>query len=157
MNTQPTRTLIATNQPMLAARFREVLRLAGFDGEPAILRSLDQLAEVCNSDRCLIIADAKLAAVAPVMLARAVRRAPQSHFVVAGYAIKPEMLRTALESGIHGVLSIDLPIQEVAEEVARIWEGERRFRFDCGDAPRTIPYAEPSADFDAAWMFGQAV
>ena len=85
-----------------AEREREVLRLAGFDGEPAMLRSLDQLADVCNGDPCLIIADAKLAAVAAVMLARAVRRAPclsgadVPRFVHQG-AVLPASMLVALE------------------------------------------------------------
>jgi DNA-binding NarL/FixJ family response regulator len=156
MINQPTRILFATNQPMFVLGFRDVLRLAGFDAEPVMRCPQDAFAALRGDDAWLIFADARHAP-AFVTLAQAVRHSPQSRFILCGSAIAPEMLQIAVDSRMHGVLSTDLPIEEAAEALARIWQGERQFRFGDGRACHT-PLPPPAcADFDADWMFGLAV
>jgi DNA-binding NarL/FixJ family response regulator len=156
MTNRPNRILFATNQPMFVLGFRDVLRLAGFDAEPVMLCPQDAFAALRREDAWLIFADARHAP-APVALAQAVRHAPQSRFILCGGVIGPEMLQTAVDSCVHGVLSTDLPIEEAAEALTRIWQGERQFRFDGGPASHTAPPPPAYADFDADWMFGFAV
>jgi hypothetical protein len=48
------------------------------------------------------------------------------------------------------------PSKEAAEALARIWRGERQFRFGGAQFCHTAPPAG-CADFDADWMFGLAV
>jgi hypothetical protein len=141
---------------MFVLGFRDMLRLAGFDAEPVMLCPQDAFAVLRPEDAWLIFADARYAP-APVTLAEAVRRAPQSRFILCGSVIAPEILQTAVDSCMHGVLSTDLPIAEAADALARIWQGERQFRFGGGPARHTAPALPAGADFDADWMFGLAV
>jgi hypothetical protein len=156
VNNQPTRILFATNQPMFVLGFRDLLRLAGFDAEPMMLCPQDAFAAPRGEDAWLIFADARHTPAA-VTLAQAVRRSPQSRFVLCGSVIAPETLQTAVDSCMHGVLSTDLPIEEAAEALARIWQGERQFRFVGAPACHTPLPPPAGADFDADWMFGLAV
>jgi hypothetical protein len=153
---QPTRILFATYQPMFVLGFRDMLRLAGFDAEPVMLCPQDAFAAPRREDAWLIFADARHAPAA-VTLAQAVRHSPQSRFILCGSAIAPEMLQMAVDSCMHGVLSTDLPIEEAAEALARIWQGERQLRFGGGPACHAAPPPPACADFDADWMFGFAV
>lgn len=153
---QPTLILFATNQALLVAGFSDVLRLAGFDAKPVMLGRLDFFAAPRCEDAWLIFFDARHPP-APATLVQAVGRSPQSRFVLCGRAITPEMLQTVVDSCMHGVLSTDLPIEEAAEALARIWQGERQFRFGGGPAYHTAPPPSAGADFDADWMFGHTV
>lgn len=171
MTIQPTRILFATDRPAMPMNFRALLRLSGFDAEWVILRPRAAFTSLRPDDTFLIFVDANREP-DPVMLAQAVRNAPRSRFVLSGRAITPEMLLAAIESGVHGVLATGLPVEEAAEALLRIWQGERQFRFDCGPT-RTVaspafeyddldcapgwPSAPPSSeceDFDSDWMFG---
>ena len=155
MITQPTRILFATTQPAMVSGFRDVLRLAGFEGEPEMLHPREALLATRGEDAFLIFVDANRVP-GPFALAKAVRRSPQSRFVLFGYTLAPEMLRMAVGSGMHGVLSTGLPAHEAAQALVRIWQGERQLRFVCASSrPATRPLSADS-DFDAAWMFGQA-
>lgn len=156
MTLQPSRVLFATDQPTLPMRFRAVLRLSGFDAETVTLRPHAALATLGPEDAFLIFVNANCAP-APGTLAQAVRGTTHSRFVLAGRAITPEMLLTAIEAGIHGVLATGLPVEEAAQALLRIWRGERQFRFDCGPTRRIGPPPPARADFDSAWMLGQAV
>lgn len=152
MPNQPTRILFATDQPSLLTYFRRVLHLSGFDAEPAILRPRG-LASLRPEDTFLTFVDANCAP-AQDMLAQAVRNAPHSRFVLSGRNITPQMLLVAIESGLHGVLAMGLPVEEAAQALLRIWDGERQFRFDCGPARPAAPPPSEGDDFDSAWMFG---
>jgi DNA-binding NarL/FixJ family response regulator len=153
MTNQPDLILFATNQPLLVASFRDVLRLAGFDAEHVVLGRRDAFAALRSEDAWLIFLDTRHAPAATV--AQAVRRSPQSRFVLCGTSITPLMLQTAVDGCMHGVLSTSLPVEEAATALTRIWQGERQFRFDRPSACQTEPpYA--GADFDAEWMFGYA-
>ena len=164
MTTQPTRILFATDQPLQLATIRKAIRLTDLNADPIALRPRAAFATLRAHDACLFFVDAKRAPSAS-LLTQAVNGAPKTRFILSGTAITPEMLRMAFETGIHGVLSTSLPLEETADAISRIWNGERQFRFDCGPtrtiapipppialpAPLTIPAA---SDFDSAWMFG---
>ena len=154
MTNQPNLILFATDRIMLIVGLCEVLRFAGFDAEHVMLGPLGAFNALGREDAWLIFFDAKHAP-APNALAQAARRSPQSRFVLCGTEITPEMLRAAFDSSVHGVLSTDLPIQEAAEALARIWQGERQVRLG-GERTQTPPLPA-AADFDADWMFGHAV
>jgi hypothetical protein len=152
---QPNLILFATNQPAVVAGLCEVLRAAGFDSEHVMLGPRDAFAALRREDAWLIFFDAKHAP-APLTLAQAVRRSPQSRFVLCGHTITPEMLRTAFDSCMHGVLSADLPIQEAAEALALIWRGQPQLRFGGEPAGQAPLPPQARAEFDADWMFGHA-
>jgi hypothetical protein len=68
-----------------------------------------------------------------------------------------------MQSGIHGVLSTQLPVHEAAAAIVQICKGEYVFRFEA-QAPRTgrppAPKTDPpqpfvtTDEFDTQWMFG---
>jgi DNA-binding NarL/FixJ family response regulator len=153
---QPNLILFATDQPLLVAGLCEVLRLAGFDAEHAMLGPRDAFATVRREDTWLIFFDAKHLP-APNSLAQAVRRSPRSRFVLCGSAITAEMLHTAFDSCVHGVLSTDLPIEEAAAALVRIWQGERQIRFSGEPHCHVAPPPASHEEFDAEWMFGSAI
>jgi hypothetical protein len=67
------------------------------------------------------------------------------------------MFLVAIETGVHGVLATGLAVEEAAQALTRIWNGERQFRFDCAAPQPAAPPPPERADFDSAWMFGQYV
>ena len=152
---QPSSIIFATNRPTIAASFSEALRLAGFEAAPVTLRPRDAFTALRQEDAHLFLADARHA-LSAVMLAEAVVRSPQSKFVLCDSDITPEILRTAVDCGLHGVLSTSLPITEAAEALARIWQGEPQFRFDGQQVYQAPPQTPAHTDFDAEWMFGHA-
>jgi hypothetical protein len=155
MTNQPTRILFATDRPALLMNLYAVLRLSGFDAESVTLRPRVAFGNLRPEDTFLVFVDASRAP-DPAMLAQAVRIAPHSRFVLSGRDITPEMLLTAIESGIHGVLATDLPVEEASQVLLNIWHGERQFRFVCGPALPTVRPSPECSDFDSAWMFGLA-
>jgi hypothetical protein len=153
---QPNLILFDTDEPLLVGGLCEALRLAGFDSEHVLLGPWDAFAALRREDAWLVFFDAKHAP-DPITLAQSIRRSPHSRFVLCGSAITPEMLQTAFDSCVHGVLSNDLPLYEAAAALARIWRGERQFRFG-GEPPCHIaPLPAVNAEFDAEWMFGHAI
>lgn len=164
MNDHPERIVFATDQPTLLAGFRKAIRHTEFNAEPMMLRPRAAYASLRGDVACLFFVDASRVTSSNA-LAQTVRSSPQTRFVLTGNFITPEMLRMAFDTGIHGVLSINLPDEEAADAIVRIWNGERQFRFDTGlnrrPAPMPLPapappQAEGCDDFDRAWMFGLA-
>jgi DNA-binding NarL/FixJ family response regulator len=157
MTNQPTRILCVTDQPALVMNLREMVRVAGFAARLETRSPRAAFAGLGAEDAMLVFVDAKCAAT-PERLAQAVRRSPDSRFVLAGSAIRPEMFLVAMETGMHGALATGLAVEEAAEALERIWRGERQFRFDCSPpTPAAPPPPADCADFDSAWMFGQYV
>jgi len=156
MSTEPTRIIFATDQPLLVVGYRDVLRAAGFRAEPAMLQPKAAAESLRREDPCLVLLDSGYE-VTPVSLAKAVHKSPGSRMILIGAEIKPEGLLFAVQAGLHGVLSTRLPVDEAAQAIKQIWRGERLFRFDCpANRAGTAPVGTID-DFDAAWMFGQAV
>jgi len=57
---------------------------------------------------------------------------PRLAFVVWAAHPTGELLRISLECGVHGLLSTRLPLDEAANALARISQGEKIFRFIAG-------------------------
>lgn len=156
MSTEPTRIIFATDQPLLVMGYRDVLHAAGFRAEPAMLQPKAAAEWLLREGPCLVLLDSGYE-VTPLSLAKAVHKSPLSRMILVGAEIKPEGLMFAVQAGLHGVLSTRLPVEEAAQAIRQIWQGERLFRFDCqGHRASTEPVGTIE-DFDAAWMFGQAV
>jgi hypothetical protein len=139
---------------VLVTDFRDVLRLTGFAAQPEMLCPRDLFAALHPKDVWLIFADARHAP-SPGRLAQAVLRSPQSRFVICGNVITEEMLET-VTSGVHGVISNGMPIEEAAQALVRIWQGGRRYRQGSAYV-RPIRPPPVGVDFDADWMFGNVV
>ncbi len=156
MSTEPTRIIFATDQPLLVMGYRDVLLAAGFRAEPAMLQPKAAAELLRREDPCLVLLDSEYE-VTPVSLAKAVHKSPRSRMILIGAEIQPEALLFAVQSGLHGVLSTRLPVDEAARAVKQIWQGERLFRFDSPEHRASTAPVGTIDDFDAVWMFGQAV
>jgi two-component system response regulator DesR len=134
------RPIFATPNPLLIAGVRAVLAAAGLPADPRII-SPDSLPQTLALEHgSLVILDGQ-ALPHRDTLAQLCQSHPQSPFVV--WAVYPtaDLLRTALECGVHGLLSTRLPLEEASEALLRIWRGERILRFDSdgGSLPPNKP------------------
>lgn len=148
--------MLVTRRPWLCGRVQEVLRRAGVDGEPVFVHDSQPLEALKQYQSCLVMIDANCVP-SLYTLAQMAACAPESCFVLYTRRVTPDLLRVALEAGLHGVLSTGLPVDDAAQALTRICLGERLFRFDSSkpSSPKlpVVPPVSP-ADFDAQWMFG---
>jgi two-component system, NarL family, response regulator DesR len=133
--------IFATPNPLLIAGVREVLSAAGIPAVPRIVAPEGLGRTLAPADRCLVILDGEALPHREV-LAQLCRSIPGSQFVV--WAVRPtaDLLRIALECGVHGLLSTRLPLEEASSALLRIWRGERIFRFnpDSGSIASSRPF-----------------
>lgn len=126
--------IFATRQPLLITGIREVLLGAGIAIDPRMVDP-DQLERVLEpAEYYLCILDAKSVPGRDV-LTRLCQSSPGSCFVLWTAYATADLLQTALECGIHGLLSSRLPLEDAARALVRICRGERLFRFDADAAP----------------------
>ena len=67
------------------------------------------------------------------------RSSPGWRFVVWAAQPTADMLRIALDCGVHGLLSTRLALEEAANALLRICQGEKIFRFIAGSGPIAGP------------------
>lgn len=153
MKTERRKVLLATRQWALVARFRDVLRQAGFAVAPAVVLPPMLPAALIENPGSLALIDGNsnvawrsLTAVRPA--------SPDSLLVLCSRKVTPQLVQASLESGMDGVLSTRLPVEEAAQALLAICGGVRQLRFQ----PRAMVQAPAPAvardEFDAAWMFG---
>lgn len=123
------RPIFATPNPLLIAGVREVLAAAGVPADPQIVSPEGLVHTLAHDDRCLVILDGQ-ALPHHDTLAQICKSAPGSQFVVWVGNPSADLLRIALECGVHGLLSTRLPLEEASAALLRICRGERVFRFD---------------------------
>ena len=123
------RPILATPNPLLIAGIREVLAAAGMPADPRIVEPAGLAETLSQGDGGLVILDGQ-ALPHRETLAHLCRSHPRSQFVV--WAMQPtaDLLRIALECGVHGLLSTRLPMEEASNALTRICRGERILRFD---------------------------
>ena len=145
--------MLATRQMSLVMRFREVLRRAGF--QPATLVLPSMLPSVLTENPgCLALIDGN-STVAWRSLAAVRSSTPGSLLVLCSRNVTPQLVQSALELGMDGVLSTRLPADEAAQALLAICDGERQFRFQPPAGHLILaPAAAAREEFDAAWMFG---
>ena len=126
--------IFATPNPLLIAGVREVLAAAGIPSDPRIVAPEGLGRTLAPADRCLVILDGE-ALPHRETLARLCRSTPGSQFLI--WAVRPtaDLLRIALECGVHGLLSTRLPLPEASDALLRIYRGERVFRFNPDSGP----------------------
>jgi DNA-binding NarL/FixJ family response regulator len=121
--------ILATSNPLFFSGVREVLALAGVAADPQIVTPAALGQTVPLPGRCLVILDG-LALPHPETLARLCRSTPESRFVLWVTRPTADALKFALDCGVHGLLSANLPRAEAAAALVRICAGERILRFD---------------------------
>ena len=136
-NTTAGRPIFATPNPLLIAGVRAVLAAAGLPADPRIVSPESLPRMLAPGAGCLVILDGQ-ALPHRETLARLCQAHPQSQFVVWAMYPTADLLRTALECGVQGLLSTRLPLDEASGALLRIWRGERILRFD-SDAGSIAP------------------
>jgi DNA-binding NarL/FixJ family response regulator len=125
--------IFATPNPLLIAGVREVLAAAGIPHDPRIVAPDGLDRTLAPTDRCLVILDGDALPHRDTLAHLC--RSSGSQFVV--WAVRPtaDLLRIALECGVHGLLSTRLPLDEASDAMLRICRGERIFRFNPDSGP----------------------
>jgi DNA-binding NarL/FixJ family response regulator len=128
------RPIFVTPNPFSTAGVREVLQAAGLPLAPRIVAPDSIRQGLEQAGPCLAILDGQF--LPPHETLSQLCCSPHgSRFVL--WATRPtaDLLKTALECGVHGLLSANLPVEEAAAALVRICSGERILRFDPGDGP----------------------
>jgi DNA-binding NarL/FixJ family response regulator len=152
MTTAVPRPLLAARQPLLIAGVWGLLREAGIAGPPRIVapEELDQA--LTATECCLVILDGQ--ALADGARLRELRlAAPRSFFVLWTAHPTADLLQAAVESGVHGLLSAGLPLEEAARALRRICRGERVLRFDADPGPLELPRPLPLSSRERQVLF----
>ena len=123
------RPILATPNPLLIAGVQELLAAAGMPANPRIVEPDRLGATLVHADAGLVFLDGQ-ALPHREALAELCRSNPRSQFVVWAAQPTADLLRTALECGVHGLLSTRLPLAEASSALQRICRGERILRFD---------------------------
>ena len=123
------RPIFASPNPLLIAGVQEVLAAAGMPANPRIISPEGLGAALAHADGGLVILDG-LALPHRETLAELCRSHPRLQFVVWVMHPTADMLRIALECGVHGLLSTRLPLEEAGDALLRICRGERILRFN---------------------------
>ena len=126
--------IFATPRPLLIAGVREVLTAAGITAEPRVVGLEGLATALARADQYLVCLDGE-ALPHRETLAHLCGSHPGSHFVLWTVRTTTDLLRTALDCGIHGLLSTRLPLEEASSAVRRICRGERILRFDPDTGP----------------------
>jgi two-component system, NarL family, nitrate/nitrite response regulator NarL len=133
MIAQPDKILLITERPLLSLNLRQLLEGAGWSASHMVLRP-DELTPAIGPDTAAVVVIDSEAGMGWETLTAACLQSPGSRFVVWCNRVTPPLVQAAMQSGVHGLLSIQLAIPEAAQVLMRVWQGERQFRFD-GDMP----------------------
>lgn len=129
MSSQPGKILLVTERPLLALTFQELLSATGWTPASVVLRPDDLLGSPDPDLAALVVIDSE-AGLSWKAMKDLCAGTPCSRFVVWCGAVSPQLAQEAIEAGVHGLLSIRLPLAEAAHALARVWQGERQFRFE---------------------------
>lgn len=133
MIAQPEKILLITERPLLSLNLRQLLDSAGWSSAHMVLRP-DELSAAIEADgAALVIIDSE-AGISWETLTGFCVQSPASRFIVWCNSVTPPLVQAAMQSSVHGLLSVRLAIAEAAQVFVRVWQGERQFRFD-GDLP----------------------
>lgn len=135
MTAQPEKILLVTERPLLALEFRGLIEATGWEAGHVVLRPEVVSAQLDPDTAGLVVIDTD-AEIPWETLQRLCNRVPRSRFVVWCAQATPQLVQAAMESGLHGLLSLRLPVPDAAEALIHIWNGERQFRFDGELQPR---------------------
>jgi len=133
-NITANRPIFATPNPLLIAGVREVLAAAGMPPDPRIVAPESLAQTLGQAGECLVILDGH-ALPDHETLAQLCRSHTRSLFIIWTALPTPELLKVALDCGVHGLLSTRLPLDEASDALLRICRGERVFRFDPAYGP----------------------
>ncbi len=123
------KTIFVTERPLMVVGFRELLHWAGLGAEHSIVAPAELAHSLQPGEAFLIVIDSEFSP-GWESLARLRANRPESVFVLWCGRVTPQFVQAAMETGIHGLLSTKLPIEEASRALLQICQGERNFRFD---------------------------
>ena len=129
MSSQPEHILLVTGRPLLALTFRDLLERAGWSTGHVLLRPEELEGHVGPESAACVVIDAETG-LPWEAYTRLCAGSPRSRFVVWCTQATPQLVRAAMEAGVHGLLSVRLAPADAAQALVHIWQGERQFRFD---------------------------
>jgi DNA-binding NarL/FixJ family response regulator len=123
--------ILVTPNPLLIAGVKEMLAAAGLPADPRVVAPEGLAATLAQAEGGLVILDGQ-ALPQSERLGQLRRSSPGWRFVVWAAQPTADMLRIALDCGVHGLLSTRLALEEAANALLRICQGEKIFRFITG-------------------------
>jgi DNA-binding NarL/FixJ family response regulator len=146
--------VMVTSLPLRMVRLQRVLRAAGFEARPQVMAPQQWCASPEAQSGCLVFIDVR-SAPAWYVIQSAKLQAEHGRFVLCSSSVTPHQVRSAMEAGMDGVLSLKLPVEDAARALLQICRGERQFRFEQTSVkPAILVAAASTPDFDTLWMFG---
>jgi len=130
--------ILVTPNPLLIAGVRGVLAAAGMAADPRIIAPEGLAAILSETAGGLAILDGQ-ALPQSDRLGQLRRSNPGWRLVVWAAQPTADLLRISLECGVHGLLSTRLAVEEAANALRRICQGEKIFRFITGSGPIAEP------------------
>jgi DNA-binding NarL/FixJ family response regulator len=126
---QPAKILLVTERPLLSLNLRELLDSAGWNNGHVVLRPEELRASLVAGVAALVVVDFE-GGLGWETLSDLCLKNERSRFVVWCPRVTPPLVQAAMQSGVHGLLSVRLAVPEAAQALTRVWQGERQFRFD---------------------------
>jgi DNA-binding NarL/FixJ family response regulator len=149
--------LLVTERPPLIAGFFQLLHGAGLGNEFAIVSPRELPLALTAQDACLVVIDTE-----PSLDWEGLIELRRSHtdslFVLWCSRVTPQLAMSAVDAGVNGLLSTNLPFEEASQALVQICQGERYFRFepDMERRPVAASRSYRRVPFDASWMFTAA-
>ena len=135
---QPEKTLLVTERPLLSLNFRELLNQADWSADLIVLRPEELPGRLEPEVAALVVIDSE-AGIPWEALTGLCLESPHSRFVVWCSRVTPPLVQAAMQSGVHGLVSVRLAVGDAAQTLIRVWQGERQFRFDGDLQPSGSP------------------
>ena len=135
--------IYATARPLLATRVRQILSFAELTFEPVMVRPERLSLTVAGKPNFLVLIDGD-AKIHWKQIETSLQLSPQSIFVLCSYAISPDLVHAAINSGLHGLISTRAVLAEAGHALVQICKGERRMCFDGAPGSRSETSLTPS-------------
>ena len=133
--TTPERIILVTEQPLLILNFRELLQAVGLDCSNVVLSPEDLPQDLRVDQNCLVMIDSDCE-VGWEALAGLRHEMPLSRFVIWCSRVTPQVVQKAMDAGMDGLLSTRLRLEDAAQALGQICQGERQFRFSSERQPQ---------------------
>jgi hypothetical protein len=149
--------LLVTERPPLVAGFLQLLHSAGWESAFSIISPVELPHALAIQEPCLVVIDAEPSLDWEELVALRSQKA-DSLFVLWASRVTPDFALAAVQSGVHGLISTKLPLEDASQTLLQICHGERCFRFDADMERQPLSGVRNVSrkPFDASWMFTES-
>jgi len=149
--------LLVTERPPLVAGFLQLLHAAGWESAFSIVSPVELPHALAIQEPCLVVIDAEPSLDWEELVALRSQKA-DSLFVLWASRVTPDFALAAVQSGVHGLISTKLPLEDASQTLLQICHGERCFRFDAEMERQPLSGVRNASrkPFDASWMFTES-